>query len=355
MRCRKPDLASWLEACGLRQYAGLFAEHAIDDSVLSDLTDEHLRELGLSIGHRIRLLKAIDARRGAGQPAAAASGSALKTHAERRQLTILFADLVDSTSLAASLDPEELRDVMQAYQNAVTAEIGRLNGHLAQFVGDGVLAYFGWPVAHEEDTESAVRASLALVEAVARLQAPISGRLRARVGIATGTVVVGELFASGVPHEQDVVGETPNLAARLQALAAPGTVLVADTTRRLLGGLFDFADLGTRTLKGFPVPVRVWEVTGAGGTDNRFAARALGSLAPLIDRETELGLLLERWQRARAGEGQVVLVSGEPGIRQVANYARAARASPGRATNATRIFLLAFPHQQCTLSRDSPA
>ena len=311
MRCHRPDLASWLEACGLRQYADLFAEHAIDDSVLSDLTDEHLRELGLPIGHRIRLLKAIDARRGAGQ---AARATGLGTHAERRQLTVLFADLVDSTSLAASLDPEDMREVMQAYQNAVAAEIGCLEGHLARFVGDGVLAYFGWPVAHEEDAESAVRAGLALVEAVARLEVPISGRLRARVGIATGTVVVGELFASGVPGEQEVVGETPNLAARLQALAAPGTVLVADATRRLLGGLFEFADLGTRTLKGFAVPVRAWQVTGAGVTASRFAARALGRLSPLVDREAELRLLLERWQRARAGEGQVVLVSGEPGI-----------------------------------------
>jgi class 3 adenylate cyclase/predicted ATPase len=314
MGCRKPDLASWLEACGFGQYADLFAEHAIDDSVLSDLTDEHLRELGLPIGDRIRLLKAIDARRGAGQAAAAARATTLGIQAERRQLTVLFADLVDSTRLAASLDPEDMREVMQAYQNAVTAEIGRLEGHLARFVGDGVLAYFGWPSAHEEDAESAVRAGLALVEAVERLEVPISGRLRARVGIATGTVVVGELFSSGASHEQEVVGETPNLAARLQALAAPGTVLVADTTRRLLGGLFEFADLGTHTLKGFAMPVRAWQVTGAGVTGSRFAARVAGIIAPLIDREAELGLLLERWRQARAGEGQVVLVSGEPGI-----------------------------------------
>jgi class 3 adenylate cyclase len=194
------DVSRWLAEQGLGHHAEVFAKNGIAGDILPELTDADLKELGLNLGDRKRLLKAIDARRGAGQGARA---TALGTHAERRQLTVMFCDLVGSTELAARLDPEDMREVMQAYQNAVTAEIGGLKGHLARFVGDGVLAYFGWPVAHGEEAERAVRAGLALVEAVARLEVPISGRLRARVGIATGTVVVGELFASGVPGEQE--------------------------------------------------------------------------------------------------------------------------------------------------------
>ena len=201
-------------------------------------------------------------------------------------------------------------------------------------MGDGVLAYFGWPQAHEDDAERAVRAGLAIVEATGGLKTPAGAPLAARIGIATGLVMVGELIGEGAAKEQTVVGETPNLAARLQALAAPGSVVISQATRRLVGGLFELADLGSLRLKGFARPLAAWQVDGLGGAESRFEAMHATGLTPLVGREHELGLLLERWALAKDGEGQVVLLSGEPGIgksRLPRPSANGLRAGPTRA------------------------
>jgi class 3 adenylate cyclase/predicted ATPase len=226
----------------------------------------------------------------------------------------MFVDLVGSTGLSARLDPEELREVIRAYHATVSAEIARFQGHVAKLMGDGVLAYFGWPKAHEDEAERAVRSGLAVVEAVGRLATPAVEPLSARIGIATGLVVVGDLIGEGEAAERSVVGETPNLAARLQALAAPGSVVVAEATRRLLGGLFVLENLGRHPVKGFGEPVSAFRVVGEGTSEGRFEARHGREFLPLVGREQELALLLDRWALAKAGEGQIVLLEGEAGI-----------------------------------------
>jgi class 3 adenylate cyclase/tetratricopeptide (TPR) repeat protein len=231
--------------------------------------------------------------------------------AERRQLTVMFCDLVGSTALSARLDPEDLREVIGAYHRCCAELIERHGGFIAKYMGDGVLAYFGYPRAHEDDAEQAVRAGLALTEAVARLPSP--QELRVRVGVASGLVVVGDLLGTGSAQEQAIVGETPNLAARLQALAEPGAVVIADSTRRAIGGLFEVADLGPQSLKGFSEPQRAWRVLSENQALGRFEALR-SSAAPLIGRAEELDLLLRRWAQAKAGEGRVVLLSAEAGI-----------------------------------------
>ncbi|HET9274079.1 MAG TPA: adenylate/guanylate cyclase domain-containing protein, partial [Methyloceanibacter sp.] len=230
----------------------------------------------------------------------------------RRQLTVLFADLVGSTALSERLDPEDMRAVINAYQRSCAAVVARYDGHIAKYMGDGVLAYFGYPEAHEEDPERAVRAGLDLVRAVRALAPRPELELEVRVGIATGLVVVGDLIGEGVAKEQAVVGNTPNLAARLQELAAPGEVIISAATRRLIGNLFECDDLGAQQLKGFAGPMRMSRVRGLRTLD-RFAAMRT-SVTPLIGREQEIALLLERWRRAREGEGHVVVLSGEPGV-----------------------------------------
>ena len=240
-------------------------------------------------------------------------GTAVR-EAERRQLTVMFLDLVGSTELATKLDPEDLRGVMGAYHRATAAVVEQFEGHVAKYLGDGVLAYFGWPKAHEDDAERAVRAGLALAEAVSRLVVHADTQLRARVGIATGNAVVGDLVGEGASREEAVVGDVPNLAARLQALAEPGTVVIGPATRRLVGGLFELEDVGRRRLKGFAEPLAVWRVVGEGRTEGRFEARQTAGLTPLVGRDEEVALLLRRWRQVRDGEGQVVLLSGEPGI-----------------------------------------
>ncbi len=230
--------------------------------------------------------------------------------AEHRHVTVLFCDLVGFTELSERLSPDDLREVIRAYQACCAEVVGRFEGHVAKFLGDGVLAFFGWPQAHEDDAERAVRAALELVEALGRLGPAEGIRLQARVGISTGPVVVADLVGTG----QEILGEPPNRAARLQALAVPGDVLIGPRTRRLLGQLFELADLGEHRFKGFDEPVRVWRVLGPGRATGRFAALHSTALTPLVGREHELGLLLDRWQQAREGEGQVLLVTGEPGI-----------------------------------------
>jgi class 3 adenylate cyclase/tetratricopeptide (TPR) repeat protein len=306
------DMASWLRELGLGQYVEAFRANDVDADLLASLTAEDLREIGVtSVGHRRRLLAAIAhlGRRTDRSPAAEAPAPG--PAAERRQLTVMFVDLVGSTALSARLDPEEMGGILRAYQSAVAGEVAAFEGHVAKFMGDGVLAYFGWPRAHEDEAERAVRAGLAVIEAVAGL-AGHDPPLACRVGIATGLVVVGEPIGDGSASEQTVVGDTPNLAARLQALAGPGQVLVARSTRRLLGAGFDVRELGDRALKGIDGPVPVFAVNGERVVASRFEARA-GHLQPMVGREREFALLLERWRRARDGAGQAVLLVGEAG------------------------------------------
>jgi class 3 adenylate cyclase len=249
--------------------------------------------------------------RKAGSLAPASDPASLET-AERRQLTVMFCDLVGSTALSARLDPEDLRGIIGAYHRCSTELVERNGGFVAKYMGDGVLAYFGYPQAHEHDAERAVRAALNLVEAVPKLIAAVVP-LQVRVGIATGLVVVGDLIGAGAAQEQAVVGETPNLAARLQALAEPGAVVIASTTRRLIGGLFEYRNLGAMTLKGFAEEVSAWQVIGLSTAESRFEALRT-AITPLVGREEEIEILMRRWQRAKEGDGQVVLISGEPGI-----------------------------------------
>ncbi len=248
------EIAAWLEENGLGQYAELFRANDITAPVLPELTDDDLKELGISLGHRRLLLKAIkglaSALDEAGASAPAQAATPVRPEAERRQLTVMFVDLVGSTALAGRLDPEDMRAVIAAYQNACSEVIRRYEGHVAKFMGDGVLAYFGYPRAHEDDAERAVRAGLAIAEAVGRSERG-RRRLAVRIGIATGQVVVGDLIGEGAAQEEAVVGETPNLAARLQGLAEPGSVVIAEASERLVGGLFELADLGGRALRGF--------------------------------------------------------------------------------------------------------
>src|ERR1700726_3050488 len=307
------DVADWLRKLGLEQYEPAFRENEIDERVLPSLRAEDLRDLGITlVGHRRRLLDAIAAL-GTTAPAAASPNAPTSASAERRQLTVMFCDLVSSTALSARLDPEDLREVIGAYHRAVADVVRSLDGFVAKYMGDGVLVYFGYPRAHEDDAERAVRAGLGLIQAIDRLDVK-SAKLQARVGIATGLVVVGDLIGEGSAQEQSVVGETPNLAARLQALAEPDTVVITANTRRLVGDLFEYRDLGTVEVKGIGEPVPAWRVLRPSSVASRFEALRGAALTPLVGRDEEIDLLLRRWTRAKAGDGQVVLISGEPGL-----------------------------------------
>jgi class 3 adenylate cyclase/tetratricopeptide (TPR) repeat protein len=304
-----------LASLGLSEYARLFAENHVDASVLPDLTDQDLTELGVPLGHRRKMLRAIAALNGAAlEPAETATEPVPRDEAERRQLTVMFCDLVGSTALSGRLDPEDMWGVIASYHACIAEAVGRHNGMIARYMDDGVLAYFGYPRAQEDDAEQAVRAALVLVDAVANLQTNINAALQVRIGIATGTVIVSELLIDETPAEQAVVGATPNLAARLQTLAEPWAVLICPQTRRLTGGHFDYRDLGALALKGWTEPVQVWQVLRASGVESRFAAMHKTTLPPLFGREEEIELLLRRWRHATQGEGRVVLLTGEPGI-----------------------------------------
>jgi class 3 adenylate cyclase len=317
------NVAAWLRGLGLEQYAQLFRDNDIDGEILFGMTAEDLKELGISsFGHRRRLLNAITALGGVPPTRDVAQSATSVTFAptspppidaERRQLTVMFCDLVGSTALSVRLDPEDLREVIAAYHRAVADVVGNLDGFVAKYMGDGVLIYFGYPRAHEDDAERAVRAGLGSIDAVRRLDVR-STRLQARVGIATGLVVVGDLIGEGLAQEQSVVGETPNLAARLQALAEPDGVVIAAGTRRLVGDLFECRDLGAVEVKGIAGSVPAWQVLRPSAAASRFEALHGSALTPLVGRDEEIDLLLRRWTRAKAGDGQVVLVSGEPGI-----------------------------------------
>ena len=308
-------IAEWLASLGLSEYAERFAENHIDASVLADLTDQDLTELGVLLGHRRKLLRAIaDLDPAALAPSKTATEPVPRDEGERRHLSVIFCDLVGSTVLSARLDPEEMWRVIAAYHACIGEVIGRYQGMIARYMGDGVLAYFGYPRAQEDDAEQAVRAALALVDAVANLRTKVDAVLKARIGIATGTVVVSELLIDENPAEQAVIGDTPNLAARLQALAEPGTVLICPQTRRVTGGHFDYRDLGTLALKGLAEPVQVWQVLKTSGVESRFEAMHKTKLPPLFGREEEIELLLRRWRHATQEEGRVVVLTGEPGI-----------------------------------------
>jgi class 3 adenylate cyclase/predicted ATPase len=311
------DLWAWLRSLGLERYEAVFRDNEIDADVLHDLTDNHLREMGVALGARLKLLKAIAALSPRAEPASRTSAVALASlavdAAERRQVTVMFSDLVGSTSLSVRMDPEDLREVISAYQKCVAETVHRFDGFVARYMGDGILVYFGYPQAHEDDAERAVRAGLELITAVTALKSRAS--LQTRVGIATGVVVVGDLLSSGEAQERGMVGKTPNLAARLQGIAEPNSVVICDSTRRLLGNLFELKDLGPRDdLKGVDEATRAWAALRASSIASRFEALHASSMTTLVGREEEFGLLLRRWARAKNGEGQVVLLSGEPGI-----------------------------------------
>jgi class 3 adenylate cyclase/predicted ATPase len=309
------QIADWLEKLGLGQYAERFAENEIDVSVLPHLTDQDLKDIGVPLGPRRKILAAITAETGTTnatpEPAASIEPKAQDT-AERRQVTVMFIDLVGSTALSTRMDPEDLREVISAYQKCVAETVRRFGGFVAKYMGDGVLVYFGYPQAHEDDAEQAVRAGLELIAAVGGLKARAS--LQTRVGIATGLVVVGDLVGSGDAQERGIVGETPNLAARLQGIAEPNTVVIAEGTRKLLGNLFELEDLDARNLKGISGPVRAWAALRPASVESRFEAFHATGLTDLVGREEELELLRRRWSKAKTGEGQVVLLSGEAGI-----------------------------------------
>src|SRR5580704_7877221 len=316
------DVVVWLRSLGLEEYEAAFRDNKVNERVLPSLTAEDLKELGVSaLGHRRILLDAIAALRadaGGKAPSvdvattSSAPSASPEDRAERRQVTVMFSDLVGSTALSARMDPEDLRELISAYQKCVAGTVQRFGGFVAKYMGDGVLVYFGYPQAHEADAERAVRAGLELIEAVGGLKS--SAPLQTRIGIATGLVVVGDLIGSGAAQEQAVVGETPNLAARLQAIAEPNMVVIAESTRKLLGNLFELKDLGAQNLKGIGDRVRAWAALRPASVESRFEALHASGLTELVGREEELELLLRRWLKAKTGEGQVVLLSGEAGI-----------------------------------------
>lgn len=305
------NFAAWLRELGLGQYESVFAANDIDAEILPELTDGDLQTLGLSLGHRKKLLKAIAALENSPLGVTAKPTS---TDAERRQLTVMFCDLVGSTALAERHDPEDFREVIHDFQVACSNLIVRYDGTVAKYMGDGILAYFGYPHAHEDDAERAIRSALGMIEAVKSLSDRKGGALSVRIGIATGLVVVGDTIGEGAAQEQAVVGETPNLAARLQSIAAQDTVVIGATTRDLSGRQFHCIDLGRFALKGISEPVPAWQVTGERAVETRFGALHGERLTNLVGRDQEIGLLAERWSRAKAGEGQLALLAGEAGI-----------------------------------------
>jgi class 3 adenylate cyclase len=319
------------------EYAQRFAENDIDASVLPHLTDQSLKELGVSLGHRLRILAAI---KELGSPSSAPPQPTTPTEtkpqdtAERRQVTVMFSDLVGSTALAAQMDPEDLREIIGAYQKCAAETVQRFDGYVAKYLSDGILCYFGYPQAHEDDPERAVRAALELITAVGALKSASS--LQTRIGIATGLVVVGDLVGSGEAQERGIVGETPNLAARLQGIAEPNTVVIAESTRKLLGNLFELQDLGTKDLKGIAEPVRACAALRAGSVESRFEALHASGLTELVGREEELELLLRRWSKAKSGSFPARQASASRGSLQLCWNVSPLNRTRGYATSVRR-------------------
>ncbi len=313
-----PSVRAWLESIGLAQYAELFEQQAIDFDLLCELTEADLQKLGIAmLGHRLRLVKAITVL--SGKPSARqdafndhAARMSIPAAPERRQLTVMFCDLVGSTALSRRLDPEDLRLLMQSYQEVCRKVVDRYEGHVAQYLGDGLMVYFGWPRAHEDEAQRAVCAALDIVDEIKRLQAPEP--LHVRIGIGTGPVVIGETGWGDAAVPRTAVGETPNVVARMQTLAGPDQVVIASSTQRLAAGSFVYQDLGEHTLSGIGEPLRVWRVVGESRARDRFSAAHGPVLSPLIGRETEMTMLRNKWAQAREGEGQAVLLYGQPGM-----------------------------------------
>jgi class 3 adenylate cyclase/predicted ATPase len=308
-------VTEWLMSIGLSEYAQRFDENGIDLSVLRDLTEQDLEKLGVLLGHRRKLLRAVAKLENEAEPipAKAAIGPGRSNDGERRHLTVMFCDLVRSKANSVRSDPEDMRSLIGAYHSCVAEVIGHHNGTVARYLSDGALVYFGYPQAHEDDAEQAVRAALALIDAVARIR-NVAESLQIRIGIATGTVLVAELSLEKMITEQEVVGETPNLAARLQAIAEPGTVLICASTRRLTGGRFHYRDAGPVALKGWATPFQVYQVLEMSGAESRLEAMHAAKLPPLFGREEQMELLLRRWRQATRGDGRLVTLTGEPGI-----------------------------------------
>ena len=322
-------VSTWLESLGLESYREAFQQNAITWDVLSELNDNDLASLGVLLGHRKKLLRAIaqlsqsrgvDHAQSVNVPASTTrtSPTSGRDQAERRQLTIMFCDLVGSTALARRLDPEDVQEIIQRFLDACTQAVGRFNGYVAKYMGDGLLVYFGYPHAHEHDAERAVHAGLTILDLVRTFPREDSSsqesEIAVRVGIATGKVIVGEMIGEDTAIERSVFGETPNLAARLQGVAAPNQLIVDSATKRLVGNEFEFADAGSVALKGFDAPIQVWRVLGTKVSVSRFDSYRSGRFAGFIGREHESALLLGRWREAVTGEGQVVLLCGEAGI-----------------------------------------
>jgi class 3 adenylate cyclase/tetratricopeptide (TPR) repeat protein len=309
------SVREWLAGLELEHLTTVFEKAQVGLRDLSLLDEDDLRELGLALGPRRRVLNAIAAMKST--DGVDSGGKASNDHAdsgvERRQLTVMFCDLVGSTELSHRLDPEDLREIMRSYQDTVTRSVARYGGHVAKYLGDGLLVYFGWPQAFENQAERAVRAGLDAVAAVAQIELGDREMLQARVGIASGQVVIGDLVGEAGREAEAVTGDTPNMAARLQQLAPPGQVVINQITRELIGPFFEVAELGTYDLKGFSRPVPAWKVACMSTAEARFAAGDR-SLTRFIGREHELGLLLDRWEQTKSGDGQVVLLSGEAGI-----------------------------------------
>ena len=307
------EISDWLKKLGMSEYADRFTENKIDVSVLRHLTDQDLKDIGVALGHRRKMLAAISevAAATATEPKVVEPEPKPQDTAERRQVTVMFSDLVGSTALSARMDPEDLREIISAYQKAVAEAVQRFGGFVAKYMGDGVLVYFGYPQAHEDDAERAVRAGLELVGAVSALKP--NAPLQTRVGISTGLVVVGDLIGSGEAQERGIVGETPNLAARLQGVAEPDTVVIGASTRKLIGNLFELQDLGAKEVKGIAQPIHAWAALRTSAVESRFEALRAATTS-LVGRDEELALLMRRWEQVKAGDGQIVLISGEPGI-----------------------------------------
>ena len=310
------DIVVWLRSLGLGKYEAAFRENEIDETVLPGLTAEDLKDLGVSfVGHRRKLLDAIATLQNetSAEETPAKRRKVFTEHpAERRQVTVMFSDLIGSAALAARMDPEDYGEIVSVYHKCIAETVQRFGGFVAAYTGDGAVVYLGYPEAHEDDLERAVRAGLEMLAAVSNIKTHAA--LQTRVGIATGLVIVGDLFETGGSREQAIVGETPNLAARLQSIAGPNRVVIAESTRKLVGNLFELEDLGAQNLKGIARPVRAWAALRASSVESRFDALHATGLTELVGREEELELLLRRWERAKSGEGQVVLLAGEAGI-----------------------------------------
>ena len=309
------DFRDWLKGLGLEKYGETLASHDIDLAIAPELTDQDLEKLGLSLGHRRKFLAAAAKLRGAPAPASAPAATSSRTRqVERRQVTVVFMDLVGSTALASQLDPEDMGKLLHGYREACTAVIARYDGHIAQYLGDGILAYFGYPQAQEDAAERAVRAALDMIREVSRQARPDGVPLQARAGIATGLVATSEMAGQGADGAQTVIGATPNLAARLQALAEPGAVLVSEPTHRLTRSFFEYLFMGEHALKGYEDAVGAWRALSESSIESRFVAARAAGAEPILGRERELALLADAWKRATAGNGHLVLVSGDPGI-----------------------------------------